>query len=416
MALNFPDSPSNGAIAHGFTYNSTKGVWEANRDAVVSDTAPSSPRNGEFWFDSSTAKLYVRYEDGSSNQWVTVTGATGADGAPGSATIYANTSVLPSSGNSAGDLAFATLTKSLHVWDGSEWDRINAGGDENPRLTTIPASTHNLNGNGTNTAITIAASDPEGFPITYSYDTNPASPNQITNVVENNGVFTLVPSTNSAHAGSFTLRLKASDGVHITSHPITVSLAFQTNFTFNTSLGTINSNYTADNKLEAYVQNSDSPAVSSQSGKLGKGYLEIKFISTTAAADPMFGLQVGTSTGKYHQGGAWVHVVNGKGWPSNDYAYGLGGSGSNSIGINDILMIAYDTAAGSNGQVWFGKNGTWQRNPASTTGYGVNADSSSVGFRVAVDGTNASKQTHQIEIISHTQGAQYTIPSGWELA
>ena len=70
MALNFPDSPSNGDIAHGFTYNSTKGVWEANRDAVVSDTAPSNPRNGEFWFDSSTAKLYVRYEDGSSNQWV----------------------------------------------------------------------------------------------------------------------------------------------------------------------------------------------------------------------------------------------------------------------------------------------------------------------------------------------------------
>ena len=227
MALNFPDSPSNGDVAHGFTYNSTKGVWEANRDATVSDTAPSNPRNGEFWFDSSTAKLYVRYEDGSSNQWVTVTGATGADGAPGSATVYANTSVLPSSGNSVGDLGFATLTKSLHVWDGSEWDRINAGGDENPRLTTTPASTLALDGStGANGTLTIAASDPEGFPITYSYDTNPANPNQITNVVENNGVFTLVPSTNSAHAGNFTLRLKASDGVHITSHAVAVTLAF----------------------------------------------------------------------------------------------------------------------------------------------------------------------------------------------
>jgi len=241
MALNFPDSPSNGDVAHGFTYNSAKGVWEANRDAVVSDTAPSNPRNGEFWFDSSTAKLYVRYEDGSSNQWVTVTGATGADGAPGSATVYANTSVLPSSGNSVGDLGFATLTKSLHVWDGSEWDRINAGGDENPRLTTIPSSTHSLNNDGTNTAITIAATDPEGFPITYSYDTNPANPNQITNVVENNGVFTLVPSTNTAHAGTFVLRLKASDGVHITSTPITVELNFIPNNSLN--YGTSSNNY-----------------------------------------------------------------------------------------------------------------------------------------------------------------------------
>ena len=34
------------------------------------------------------------------------------------------------------------------------------------------------------------------------------------------------PSTNIAHGGDFTLRLKASDGVHITSVPITVSLNF----------------------------------------------------------------------------------------------------------------------------------------------------------------------------------------------
>ena len=221
MALNFPNSPSNGDTAHGFTYNASKGVWD-NLDATVGDTAPSSPRNGDLWFDSSTAKLYIRYEDGSSNQWISLS-VPGADGTP---TVYSNTSVLPTSGNDVGDLAFATLTKSLHIWDGAEWDRINAGGDENPRLTTTPSSTTALNSDGTNTAITIAASDPEGFPITYSHDTNPASPNQVTNIVNNNGVFTLVPSTNQAHAGDFTLRLKASDGVHITSVPITVSLNF----------------------------------------------------------------------------------------------------------------------------------------------------------------------------------------------
>ena len=93
----------------------------------------------------------------------------------------------------------------------------------------------------------------QNFPITYSYDTNPASPNQITNVVENNAVFTLVPSTNTAHAGNFTLRLKASDGVHITSHAIAVALAFQTTFTFDTSSSVINTNYTANFKVEASV-------------------------------------------------------------------------------------------------------------------------------------------------------------------
>jgi hypothetical protein len=57
-----------------------------------SDTAPSSPSAGDLWFDSSTAELLVYYSDGSSNQWVTVsgvqgpTGSTGADGADGGAT------------------------------------------------------------------------------------------------------------------------------------------------------------------------------------------------------------------------------------------------------------------------------------------------------------------------------------------
>ena len=416
MALNFPDSPSNGDVFQGFTYDSTKGVWEANRNAVVSDTAPSSPRNGQFWFDSSTAKLYVRYEDGSSNQWVTVTGATGADGAPGNATVYANTSVLPSSGNSVGDLGFATLTKSLHVWDGSEWDRISSGGDESPTLTTTPATTHALNNDGTNTAITIAATDPEGFPITYSYDTNPANPNQITNVVENNGVFTLVPSTNTAHAGSFTLRLKASDGVSITSHSITTSLVFNTTFTFDTSESVINTNYTGNNKVEAYVRHNTNSATAEQIGRLGKGYYEMKLISFTGPGHAMLGLQVGTNKGSYVQNtGAFAFQQNGQLF-NNDAGSTTYGIGASSYTTNDIIMVAYDTAASPQGQVWFGKNGSWGRNPATQGGFEFLVDASSAGVRPAVSQGGTSLQTFQVEIISHTQGAQYTIPSGWQLA
>ena len=232
--ITFDAAPTSGDIISFRTFD-----LQQSTSATVSDTAPTNPRNGDFWFDSSTAKLYMRYSDGSSDQWISLSatgadGTDGTDGTDGAPTVYANTSVLPTSGNSAGDFAFATLTKSLHVWDGAEWDRINAGGDENPRLTTTPPTSKGLNSDGTNTAITIAASDPEGFPISYSYDTNPANPNQITNVVENNGVFTLVPSTNQAHAGEFTLRLKASDGVHITSHAIAMSLTFSPAGAFRT--------------------------------------------------------------------------------------------------------------------------------------------------------------------------------------
>ena len=397
--------------------NSTRGVWEGKRDAVVSDTAPSNPRNGEFWFDSSTAKLYVRYQDGSSNQWITVNGAAGADGAAATPTVYANTSVLPSSGNSAGDYAFATLTKSLHVWDGSEWDRISTGNNETPRLTTTPASSHSLNSDGTNTAITIAASDPEGFPITYSHDTNPASPNQVTNIVENNGVFTLVPSTNSAHGGNFTLRLKASDGVSTTSHAIAVALSFQTTFTFNTSLSTINSNYTTNNKVEAYVDADLIAATSQQSGVLGKGYFEMKYISRTIDT-VMLGVEVGTNTGGYNPSGTDTGLYVYERDFSGTSALIDIGTGSPQYTLNDIFMVAYDTAAGSNGQVWFGKNGSWPsgKNPASDAGHNLATDSSTAGIRPAIHTGSGDPQTFQIEIISHTQGAQYTIPTGWALA
>ena len=79
-------------------------------------------------------------------------------------------------------------------------------------------------------------------------------------------------------------------------------------------------------------------------------------------------------------------------------------------------MIAYDTAASPYGQVWLGKNGSWGRNPATQGGFELLVDSSTAGVRPAVSQGGTSLQTFQVEIISHTQGAQYTIPSGWELA
>ena len=364
--ITFDEAPTSGDIISFRTFD-----LQQSTSATVSDTAPSNPRNGDFWFDSSTAKLYMRYEDGSSNQWVSlsVAGAAGADGADGTPTVYANTSVLPTSGNSVGDLAFATLTKSLHLWDGSEWDRINSGGDENPRLTTTPATTHNLNADGTNTAITIVASDPEGFPITYSHDTNPASPNQVTNIVENNGVFTLVPSTNTAHAGNFTLRLKASDGVHITSHAIAVQLQFSQALAFSGSGNSWGSDWDSDDNFfnnsesgfavsgatnSAGANNWDSDAL-----RVGKYYFEVDFRGSNRSTSA-------TSGGAF-PGVGFVALYGNEsssasyGYNSTGYmgVYGSGGlyvpSASGSLGTvsGKVLHFAYDSATRKG---WVGKS------------------------------------------------------------
>jgi len=232
MAINFPDNPSNGDTHAGFTWNATTGAWQsAAYHTATGNTAPTNPQSGDQWFDTSDGTLYVYFNDGSSSQWVGVSGpqgpsgASGVDGVDGSSvTTYANTSSFPSSNNTVGDFAFATNTKALYIWDGSEWDRMYTGANETPEWTTNPNSTYELQ-SGTNTVITVAASDPEGFPITYSHDTNPSNQTQAT-ITNNGGTFTVVPSANNSHAGTFTLRFKATDGLHVSSVSSSMTLSF----------------------------------------------------------------------------------------------------------------------------------------------------------------------------------------------
>ena len=138
---------------------------------------------------------------------------------------YANFAAFPSSGNSAGDLVLALDTGGIYVWDGSEWDRVASGVDELPEFTTEPAASYDLNDDGTATVITVAATDPEGFPITYSYDTVPSNQAQAT-ITNSGGTFTVTPTTTEADAGTFSLRFKASDGVNVSSKTSTMNLSF----------------------------------------------------------------------------------------------------------------------------------------------------------------------------------------------
>ena len=68
MALNFPDSPSNGDTFGSFTYDSSKTVWKptssggsGGASVTVSDTAPSSPSSGDLWYKSDEGQLKVWY-------------------------------------------------------------------------------------------------------------------------------------------------------------------------------------------------------------------------------------------------------------------------------------------------------------------------------------------------------------------
>ena len=167
MAINFPDSPSNNdtSTLGGFTwkYNSTKTVWEKQAASTGSET-------------------------------------------------YANVSELPTSGVSNGTQAFVTGTNRLYIYN-SGWKSV-AVINANPTYTTSPNSSYTLAMDGTATTITIVATDPDGFPITYTATASGmGSIATLTGPTgAGNNVFTVTPSTSVQ--GTFTITFSASDGTN----------------------------------------------------------------------------------------------------------------------------------------------------------------------------------------------------------
>ena len=138
MAINFPDSPTNGqqtsAGGNTWQYNSAKSVWEKT-------------------LTSGRSSLGIA--------------------------TYANISDLPLSGVSAGKQAFVTGSNRLYISNGTGWYSIGLV-NTNPAITSVQDSAagttpFTLTTDGTATVITITAADPEGFPLTYNYSVTSGS-------------------------------------------------------------------------------------------------------------------------------------------------------------------------------------------------------------------------------------------------
>jgi hypothetical protein len=248
MALNFPNSPADGDLAtlNGttFQYNAAKNLWDPVTEELTttSDTPPGSPSNGQTWFDTTNGTLYVYYDDGTSSQWVGVTGPQGENATGGgtsgntgssssSVTTYSTISELPLIGNTTGDQAFVSGNNRLYLWNGNGWYNI-ALINTAPTITGGGAGSYDLATDGTPTVITLTATDPEELPITWTYSVTSGS---LTNgggvtatVSQADNVFTITPTTTEAYAGTFSLTFTASDGVNIATDVNSFTLDFVT--------------------------------------------------------------------------------------------------------------------------------------------------------------------------------------------
>jgi len=135
--VDFPTNPADGAqiTVNGmkYQYYATKGVWKdvqaVNGNATA--TPPENPYSGQLWFNTTNAVLYVYYEDGTSSQWVGISGPAGADGTSSAITASSNPPASPGVGDLWFDDSDATLN--FYYDDGSsqQWVTTSgpAGGD-----------------------------------------------------------------------------------------------------------------------------------------------------------------------------------------------------------------------------------------------------------------------------------------------
>lgn len=158
------------------------------------------------------------------------------------AASYATAANLPSSGNTAGNLAIVLDTKAIYVWDGNEWDRIKAGVEESPVFTAELDAVYNVAASATPFILDATAYDPEGFDITYDYKTHPINQTSATITNNNDGTFTVTPS---AVSGAFSLRMLASDGVNTSTRTSVIEVGLtQALYMLDGSLSVIESDIT----------------------------------------------------------------------------------------------------------------------------------------------------------------------------
>ena len=138
--------------------------------------------------------------------------------------IVQSTSDLPSS-VSTGAQSFVRDTKMLYLYNGSNWYKIAAVNQSPSSITGVNAS-YTLATDGTATTITAVATDPEGFPLTWSSTVSAGSLNGTT-VSQVDNVFTITP--HASNATTFSITFNVTDGANSSVSAVSqFSLSFYT--------------------------------------------------------------------------------------------------------------------------------------------------------------------------------------------
>ena len=141
-----------------------------------------------------------------------LTAAAMATGATGMQTFANMAALIAHTGMVNGDLALVNDLNKIFAYTGTGWFLIATMTNATPTDITGVAGTYALAADGTATTITAISTDPEGFPLTWSYAVTTGSLGSIATVSQADNVFTITPSTTEADAGTFSITFSVTDG------------------------------------------------------------------------------------------------------------------------------------------------------------------------------------------------------------
>lgn len=170
-------------------------------------------------------------------------------------TVYADMNALIAATGSDGDQALVQSTNNIYVYSGTGWYKIATVQNDSPSAITGVDGSYALATDGTATTITAVSTDPEGFPLTWTYSTSGLG--SIATVSQADNVFTVTPSTDSANVGTFTLTINATDGINgAVSATTSIELEFIiTNSNYTTLLATAVDTSTNNNITDSSSNN-----------------------------------------------------------------------------------------------------------------------------------------------------------------
>ena len=254
-------------------------------------------------------------------------------------TVADMTALIALTGMSNGDQALVQATNKLYMYSGTGWYLIATIQNNAPSAITGVSGTYELAIDGTATTITAASTDPEGFPLTWSYSTSGLG--SIATISNTDNVFTITPSTTEADAGSFSLTINATDGVN-------GAVSTSTNLSLNFIVTVANSRYTT--LLATATDTSDNNNITDSSSN----------VTLTPVGDTMAGTFSPYRSGGYstyfdgttdyieHQGTFTLPAGTNANWTIECWV------NLDQVNLNQgILRVSSTTAAGNNDDIYF---------------------------------------------------------------